>query len=211
MAAWDLNGGGNQLWTLIKKGDYYTIRSLQNRLAISAVTDEATKRTRIVQDTEGDSDTQLWKFIPKENGKWAIQSKKNGTYLRMNAEKKLILSPDKEEKNTSWELTDAINRILSPEEMEKDLAFYLNTVKDIHPDLYAYTPQEKIDQKKNEVAEYIRTPRSYSGFFRKISEMNTLFDGHTHIYRSGENIKHTNYYGQNKGLFFPYRITREIK
>ncbi len=209
LATWKMNGGDNQLWTLQKEGEYYKIKSFENQKVITAATNETTGIVTIVQDEENNSDAQLWRFTQKDNNRWSIQSKESGKILKATTAKKLILSAEKEENEGFWELFDLFHQTLSPEEMKSDMDFYLSTIERTHPNMYAYATQKEVDDRKKEVSAYITQPRSYPDFYRKISEMNSLFDGHTQIFRSGENFRYTNFYRLNAGLFFPLPVSYE--
>ncbi len=43
----------------------------------------------------------------------------------------------------------------SPEELKYGLDFLIQTLEDVHPDLYRYTPKEEIYEMKQDIEEYL--------------------------------------------------------
>ncbi|HXL02220.1 MAG TPA: hypothetical protein PK016_03755 [Candidatus Atribacteria bacterium] len=78
--------------------------------------------------------------------------------------------------------TEEVSGKQSPEELKYDLNFLIQTLEDVHPDLYRYTPKEEIYKMKQDIEEYLSEPLTRLEFYRKVAPLVTrIGDGHTYI------------------------------
>ena len=78
--------------------------------------------------------------------------------------------------------TEEVSGKQSPEELKYDLDFLIQTLEDVHPDLYRYTPQEEIYKMKQDIEEDLSEPLTRLEFYRKVAPLVTrIGDGHTYI------------------------------
>ena len=211
---WETNYGGNQLWFLMKEGDYYQILSKFNGKAISISKNSINGEYQIIQDNVIKSDNQLWS-IKKSGSGYTITAKLNGYILNASSVDKLLkLTNSNVENGGCWNiqsmnLYDYKKAYLSPAEMKADVDSYIKTLEENHPNMYGYTPKKIFDLKIALLKESLTEPLVYRDFYSKIIQLNKLVDGHTQIYREGSNTRHLSGYYYNNGIFFPYVVKIE--
>ncbi|HHS12909.1 MAG TPA: hypothetical protein ENN03_03965, partial [bacterium] len=92
----------------------------------------------------------------------------------------------------------------SPEALKHDLEFLIQTMEEVHPNLYAYTPKEKIDEIQSAIKKNIQTPLTRIDFYREITPLATnIQDGHTGIIPPAEEYLD---YRNKGGLVFPIDV-----
>ncbi len=74
-----------------------------------------------------------------------------------------------------------LDKVLSPGQMKKDIDYFFDFVERIHPNMYAFTPKEKMDQRREELYEKCSVPLTFKEFLQHFLQLNDLFDGHTGI------------------------------
>ncbi|TBW58463.1 carbohydrate-binding protein [Marinobacter halodurans] len=79
---WKYHGGENQQFEIINKGgDYYLIRAVHSRKAISTYGDSKESDVNVHQWTYKGKNNQIWKISPSGSGYYTITSKHSGLYL----------------------------------------------------------------------------------------------------------------------------------
>ncbi len=92
----------------------------------------------------------------------------------------------------------------SPKQVKEDVNLMLDKMEDIHPNLYAYTSKEEIQQHKKGLFKTINKPISRKEFCRLFMPLvSSLGDGHTSLYTPEQDILT---YTAMGGLFFPVSI-----
>ncbi len=100
--------------------------------------------------------------------------------------------------------TEEVSGKQSPEELKYDLDFLIQTLEDVHPDLYRYTPQEEIYKMKQDIEEDLSEPLTRLEFYRKVAPLVTrIGDGHTYITYPVEEL---NEYINGGGRLFPLDV-----
>jgi hypothetical protein len=95
-------------------------------------------------------------------------------------------------------------RTYQPSELKEDINFLVRTLEEVHPDLYAYTPQSIIASERQKIEAELSVPMSRIEFYLKIAPLVArLNDGHTKIYPPYEEFY--DYCGKG-GLLFPFDV-----
>lgn len=67
--------------------------------------------------------------------------------------------------------------------MKEDLDFLFNTIEEVHPNIYAYTPKDEFVPYRDDLYRQINQPISVVEFYKKTAPVVTLIkDGHTRVY-----------------------------
>ncbi len=99
---------------------------------------------------------------------------------------------------------DYTNKKFTSEELIEDLNYLFDNLESIHPDLYYFTPQSKIDSLKAEVIKELEEPMTRLDFARKVMPpVVALGDGHTSLSFPSE--ERNEYLDKNGGIF-PFDI-----
>ncbi|WP_106832179.1 S41 family peptidase [Parabacteroides pacaensis] len=72
--------------------------------------------------------------------------------------------------------------LLTVKEMRKDINYYFNTLKQQHPNLYAYITPKQMDSIKKQVLKRCSHPMSLLDFDYALAQTKKYVDGHTGIY-----------------------------
>lgn len=75
------------------------------------------------------------------------------------------------------------DRLLAPEQMKADLAYYFETLYICHPNPYYYYSLKEFEKKKTEIYSQLSKPLTHEQFAWIIGEMNSYLDAHSRIYR----------------------------
>lgn len=74
-------------------------------------------------------------------------------------------------------------KVLQPTQIKEDLDFLFNTIEEVHPNIYAYTPKNEFVPYRDDLYHQIKQPISVIEFYKKIAPVVTLIkDGHTWVY-----------------------------
>jgi len=96
------------------------------------------------------------------------------------------------------------DRTYSPGELKQDLNFLMQTLEQMHPNLYCYTPGSIIAREKKRIEQELTIPMSRIDFYLKVAPLVAMLnDGHTKIYPPYEE-----YYDflSKGGLIFPFDL-----
>jgi C-terminal processing protease CtpA/Prc len=100
-----------------------------------------------------------------------------------------------------------LGKQFTPEELKQDLRFMVNTLEDVHPNLYAYSDHEVFQQAIERVEQSITKPMTRVQFYSLISPLVALLgDGHTNVLLPFEEFIQFRLHG---GLAFPFAVTHE--
>ncbi len=99
------------------------------------------------------------------------------------------------------------NKLYSPEELKEDLDYLFQTMEDVHPNLYAYTPKSVIDSLREKATGQLTNPKTAFEFGKLITPLVVkLGDGHTFLHFPGE-LWQT--YLNDSGKLVPFKIIVE--
>ncbi|MBW6515657.1 MAG: hypothetical protein K0B81_03445 [Candidatus Cloacimonetes bacterium] len=99
---------------------------------------------------------------------------------------------------------DEIGKLYSPTELLEDLNFLFQTMEEVHPDLFAFTPEKTVRAELEKVKSDLQEPTTRLDFFLKATPIITMLgDGHTGggIPRDG-----WNQFLEKGGKFFPLKV-----
>jgi hypothetical protein len=90
--------------------------------------------------------------------------------------------------------------------LHQDVKFYFNTIKEVHPDPYFFTPKEILDSAKTKILQTINRPMTSWELAKIIEfETNSLFDNHTKMhyvfYHAEKNVSFF-----DTCFFFPWHV-----
>lgn len=96
------------------------------------------------------------------------------------------------------------NRLYSPEELKEDLDYLFQTLENVHPNLYAFTPKDTIDADRKQIVKKLLKPMTALEFWRLVRPIvSKIGDGHTSLRFPSEFRK---VYLDNGGLIVPFDI-----
>ena len=211
LTLWKKNRGANQVWNIEEENGYVRFISY-NKKVLVLKHDPVTDELKVVQtERDDDSDMQLWK-IEKTGNTYNIYSKYNGNVLTANSTLigyKLKVKAEADENR--WSLISLGNELFTPKQMKEDVDYFLKTIENTHPNMYAYASKEAVKERVDELLKELDKPLPYKDFYAKVAQLNSLFDGHTQIfYHNGLNYRHLiDYYYAKGGSFFPRDVSYE--
>ncbi|WP_106832177.1 S41 family peptidase [Parabacteroides pacaensis] len=86
---------------------------------------------------------------------------------------------------------------LTAEQMQEDINYYFDFLKNNHPNLYLKYSPAQYDSLQQETIKKCTLPLTHQAFNKVLFDLNCYFDGHTRI--------QSNYlWGNNKSFYFPY-------
>lgn len=101
--------------------------------------------------------------------------------------------------------------IYSAAELQEDFDYYIQKLKEFHPDLYTYCSQIEFEERVESIKKQINKPMRVSEFGIIVMNLNSYLDGHTGISFGAiwENFtekkrKEIETYKNNNGKFLPY-------
>ena len=63
------------------------------------------------------------------------------------------------------------NKLYSPEELKEDLDYLFQTMEDVHPNLYAYTPKSVIDSLREKATGQLTNPKTAFEFGKLVTPL----------------------------------------
>lgn len=98
-----------------------------------------------------------------------------------------------------------LGKLYSPEELRSDLNTVMETLGDVHPNLYAFTPKSVIDSARGKIEGVLTIPMTRIAFYELLAPLVALIgDGHTSIGLPFEEF--SQYRLEKKGLAFPFNV-----
>ncbi|TKG96554.1 hypothetical protein EYV94_04710 [Puteibacter caeruleilacunae] len=88
---------------------------------------------------------------------------------------------------------------ISPKKVEEDVNFFIETVENVHPDMYYYISKDSFEIIKNSIYKEISTPKTKDEFLDILHNFRPCFDSHTNF---GWIITKDRKYVKSGGLFF---------
>lgn len=88
-----------------------------------------------------------------------------------------INSAEQEQKKVKPEM---LTREIMPDELREDLSFLVETLEDVHPNLYAHVTVSEIAMERNRIERELTLPMTRAQFYSKVAPLVARFrDGHT--------------------------------
>lgn len=103
-------------------------------------------------------------------------------------------------------LPEAFDRKFPPEQLRAELAFMLQTLEDVHPDLYHYTSKQELHACADSIAQELTLPITRKQFYPYVARLAArVGDGHTNAVPPREEWQH---FLETNGHVFPFDIKK---
>ena len=191
----------NQRWIIEPEGNYVRLLSVLNGKAMTLMPGSISGRFKVVQCEKGlcdDPNKQLWE-MKKIGNDYRIRSKYNNYTLATEDNRNLLLLPEVKKEAALWKLVSPGNNMLSREEVQEDIDFFIKTLEENHVNPYFKVPKDTILKALQVIVDH--APMTEEMFGTLLSQTNHFFDGHTHVIFN--NQSKIDQYLKEGGMFFP--------